>query len=107
MLTHQMDIIMTLNEIRKKIQENRKSIRYYGVTQIGFFGSYVRGEEKDDSDIDVLVVFKKGMKTFDNFMDLHELLENIYNKKVDLVTIESVSKYIQPYIEKEVVYEKL
>lgn len=98
---------MTLNEIQYKLHQHRGEIKKFGVLEIGFFGSHVRGDARDDSDIDIIVVFEKGKKSFDNFMHLHELLENIYNKKVDLVTQESVSKYFRPYIEKEAVYEKL
>lgn len=98
---------MKLPDLIKKINENRKTIKSYGVSEIGFFGSYVRGEEKDNSDIDILVIFEKGKKTFDNFMDLHQLLENIYNKKIDMVTPESISKYIRPYVDNEAIYEKL
>ena len=79
----------------------------WGVVELGIFGSHARGEAGENSDIDFIVMFEKGKKTFDNFMDLHEYLENLYHRKIDLVTPESVSKYIRPYIEKEAVYEKL
>ncbi|MBN2160542.1 MAG: nucleotidyltransferase family protein [Spirochaetes bacterium] len=98
---------MNVAEIKTIIRNNRKEIKRFGVRKIGVFGSCVREEAREDSDIDFLVVFKKGKKTFDNFMDLHEYLESVYHRKIDLVTPESVSKYIRPYIDKEAVYEKL
>ena len=98
---------MNATEIRTLIQKNRDALRKFGVIELGLFGSHARGEAGDDSDIDFLVVFERGKKTFDNFMDLHEYLEGMYHKKVDLVTPESVSKYIRPYVEKEAVYEKI
>jgi predicted nucleotidyltransferase len=42
--------------------------KQFGVAKIGIFGSFARGEERPDSDVDVLVTFQKGKKTFDNLM---------------------------------------
>jgi predicted nucleotidyltransferase len=98
---------MNISEIRTIIRKNCVSLKNFGVKEIGIFGSYVRGEAREDSDIDFLVVFEEGKKTFDNFMELHEFLESLYNKKIELLTPESISVYIRPYIEKEAVYEKL
>ena len=74
----------------------------YGVKRIGIFGSFAREEQRADSDIDVLVDFEEGAKTFDNFMDLVFSLEKLLGKKVDIVTQGSLSPYIRPYVEKEV-----
>jgi len=98
---------MTIDDIRAKLKENRDAIKKYGVMEIGIFGSHARGEARDDSDLDMIVVFERGKKTFDNFMDLHEMLERMYNRKIELVTLESISTYIRPYVEEEVVYERL
>jgi len=68
------------------------------------FGSFVRNEQKDDSDIDFLVEFKKNQKNIHNLVGLADLLESILGKKVEVVTKESLSKYIGPYILKEVQY---
>jgi len=57
----------------------------FGVATIGIFGSYVRGEERPESDVDVLVTFRKGEKTFDNYMDCKFYLEDLFGRKVDLV----------------------
>jgi len=54
------------------------------------FGSYLKGEAKESSDIDVLVEFEKGKKTFDNYMELKFFLEDLFKRKVDPVIDESV-----------------
>ncbi len=82
--------MLTSTEIMKKLQGNRSKIKGYGVKKIGLFGSYVRGEEKKESDIDILVQFKKGKKNFDNYMDLKLFLEDLFKSKVDLVISEAV-----------------
>jgi uncharacterized protein len=75
-------------------------LKKLSVRKIGLFGSFVRGEQKRRSDIDFLVEFEK--PSFDNFMDLVFSLEKHLGKKVDLVTKDSLSPYIRPYVEREV-----
>jgi len=96
--------MMTREGILKVLQKNRQELRAFGVKRCGLFGSFVRNEANEDSDIDVLVEFEPEQKTFDNFMHLAFLLEDKLGRKVDLVTTESLSPYIGPYITKEVKY---
>ncbi len=70
--------------------------------RIGLFGSFVRGEETKDSDIDILVEFED--PTFRNFMNLAFFLEDLLGRRVDLLTPEGVSHRIGPNVEKEVVW---
>ena len=93
---------ITLNVINLLKKNETKIKAQFGVRRIGVFGSYVRGEQKIHSDIDILVEFET--PTFDNFMDLSFFLENLFGKKVDLVTISGLSPYIGPVIKKEVVW---
>ena len=88
-----------IETIKKHKAEIRKR---YGVKKIGVFGSHVRGEETETSDVDLLVEFEK--PTFDNFMDLLFFLEDLFGKDVDLITTRGMSPYIGPSIEKEVVW---
>ncbi|MCK9630616.1 MAG: nucleotidyltransferase family protein [Methanoregula sp.] len=76
----------------------------YGVKRIGIFGSFARGEQKRTSDIDVLVEFREGKATFDNFMQLSYFLEDIFGRKVDLLTVRGIDIYIRPRIESEVIW---
>ncbi|MBI5144276.1 MAG: nucleotidyltransferase family protein [Candidatus Omnitrophica bacterium] len=75
-------------------------LRKYKVEKIGLFGSYVRGEQKRDSDIDFLVDFEE--PTFDNFVGLVFFLEDLFNKKVEIITNGNISPYMYSYVEKEV-----
>lgn len=76
----------------------------YGVKSIGIFGSFAHGENKQESDVDVLVDFKEGAKTFDNFMELKFFLEALFGRKVDLVTLPALRPELKDGILKEVVY---
>jgi predicted nucleotidyltransferase len=77
------------------------------VKKIGLFGSFVRKEQSAASDLDLLVEFEQGKKTFDNFMRLSFFLEDLFKRQVELVTIESLSPYIGPHIMNEVEYVPL
>jgi len=98
---------MGFEEVRRRILDNRQTIRRYGVNKIGFFGSLVRGQQRKDSDIDLLVFFDEGQLSFDNYMDLNFYLEDLLHAKVDLLTPEQISPHIMPYIQKEIRYEGL
>ena len=76
----------------------------FGVAKIGIFGSFARGEERPESDVDVLVTFRKGEETFDNYMDCKFFLEDLFGRKVDLVMNGAIKKRLKPYILGEVVY---
>lgn len=91
---------MNKEEIKKILSANREVLRKYKVKSIALFGSYVRNEQKEDSDIDLLVEFEEGVTLFD-FVDLQDSLSEILGKKVCIVSKRALSKYIGPYILKE------
>ncbi|MGB2841691.1 MAG: nucleotidyltransferase family protein [Halobacteriota archaeon] len=90
--------MITTDEILKKIEESKNILRGFGVKKIGLFGSYVRNEQREGSDIDILVEFEKDKKTFDNYIDLKLFLEDLFKYKVDLVIYETVKTRLRPYI---------
>ena len=92
----------TIERILKLLQHNIGEIRKFGVRRIGLFGSWVRGEGKPESDIDVLVEFDHS--TFDRYMELKFFLEELFGRNVDLVLAETLKKQIKPKIMREVLY---
>lgn len=78
----------------------------FGVKKIGIFGSMVRGDAKRESDVDVLVEFESTKKSFDNFMELSFFLEDLFGRRVDLITTSGLDKYVRPYVEREVVWRE-
>ena len=94
----------TLNEAKQIIRKNKPMLESkFGVNEIGIFGSFVRGEAREKSDVDILVGFKKPIGLFE-FMDLEECLHQILRKKVDLVSKKALKHYIGKHILREVVY---
>ncbi len=92
----------TKQDLMVALSENREVIKSYGVNSLGVFGSFSKGTFNDASDVDLLVDFASEKKSFDNFMDLSFFLEDLLGRKVELVTPQSLSKFIGPHILKEV-----
>ena len=96
--------VQTKDDILGAIRRNQTRIRSLGVRRLGLFGSFVRGEQRAASDVDILVEFEPGQRTFDHFIQLSFLLEDLLGRRVELVTLESLSPHIGPYILREVEY---
>jgi predicted nucleotidyltransferase len=96
---------MNPEQIVKKLEENRDTILHFGVRQIGIFGSYVRGEQTQASDLDFLVEFDN--PTFDNYFDLKFFLEKLFGSQVDLVIKDTIKPRIRSAILEETVYAGL
>ena len=90
--------------VLNKLTDNIRTIKKFGVKRIGLFGSAVRGEMKIESDIDIFVEFEEGSEKFSNLINLYFYLQDLLNRKIELVTPESISPYLAPYILKEVKY---
>jgi len=97
-------VVRKKNDIKRLIEENRGVIAGYGAQSLGLFGSFVRNQANTNSDIDLLVEFKKGSKTYDNFINLAYYLEDLFGRRVELVTKSSLSRYIKPHIDKSIEY---
>lgn len=93
------------NEILKTLSRLKGRLSQYGVSRVGLFGSSVRGEAGQDSDIDILVDFQNEKETYLNFMATCDLLENeLKGQKIDIVTLKGLSPYFDQHILNEVVY---
>jgi uncharacterized protein len=87
----------------EQLLQHKEKIRSFGVQQLGLFGSFKRNDAiHATSDVDLLVEFAPGEKTYDNFMELSFYLEDLLGRKVELVTPQSLSKHIGPHILKQV-----
>jgi len=94
----------TVDEIRDILTQHKKELAdRYKVKEIGIFGSYIRGEQKKDSDLDILVEFKEPIGLF-KFMDLEEHLGSLLETKVDLVSKKALKPHIGEYILREAIY---
>jgi len=95
---------INLDDISRVLKEHKTEVRRkYSVSKIGVFGSYVRGEQKERSDIDILVSFS-GIPDIFKYMELEEYLKKLLRRKVDLVRKEAIRPELKNRIFKETVY---
>ncbi len=94
----------TLDEIKNTLAEHKQELKQrYKVKEIGIFGSYVRGEQRGRSDVDILVEFEETIGLF-KFMDLERYLAELVGGKVDLVMKTALKPRIGRHILEEVKY---
>lgn len=85
------------------LQNHAETLRQrFGVRHLSVFGSTVRDESRDDSDVDVLVEFD-GPATADRYFGLQFYLEDLLRRPVDLVTDKALRRELRPYVEKEAI----
>jgi len=90
-----------LDELSKNLNTWKEK---YGVKRMGLFGSYSREEQKESSDIDVIVDFFDNSLSFDNYMDLKFNLEDHFQKRVDLVILDDIKPVLKPSILRSIKY---
>ncbi len=90
-----------LEHILDVLEENRDTIRGFGVRRLGIFGSCARGEETASSDLDFVVELET--KSFDAYMELKFFLEDMFDCSVDLVLEDTIKPRLRPYIMEELV----
>ncbi len=94
----------TLEEVKKILESHKAELReQYKVKEIGVFGSFVRGEQKKRSDIDILVEYYE-IPDLLKFIELERHLQRLLRKKVDLIEKKGIRPELKDRILKEVVY---
>ena len=96
--------VRTKAEVLALLRDHHEELRRLGARRCGLFGSFARNHPQGRSDVDILVEFEPGQKSFDNFMHLAFFLEELFERKVDLITTESLSPHLGPHILREVEY---
>ncbi|MBI5064371.1 MAG: nucleotidyltransferase family protein [Desulfatitalea sp.] len=94
--------VNTKDDVIRQVLDARERLSLFGVKSLGVFGSFVRNAQTPESDVDILVEFYPGKHTFDNFMEVSFFLEQLFGRRVELITLEGLSPHIGPHILKEV-----
>ena len=93
-----------LNEFKKILQDHKATLKdKFGVIEIGLFGSYTRGNQKENSDIDILVEFEKTIDLF-TYVHLKNHLSDLLGVNVDLVIKKALKPKLGERILSETVY---
>jgi hypothetical protein len=97
---------LTKDEILDAIRKHRDILLKYKVREIGLFGSFVRGEQVNRSDIDLVVDFEE--PSIENYMELSSFLENLFGRKVEILTPAGVDSirinHVKEEIKRSIVY---
>lgn len=91
-------------KILETMRKHSDEFKAYGVKKVGLFGSFVHSNQNVRSDIDILVEFDRGAKTFDNYMEFKFFLERLFRRKVDLVIKNALKARIKGRVLSEVRY---
>lgn len=91
-------------QIFELIDNNKRAFGSFGASRVGLFGSFVRGDQIGNSDVDLLIDFKPGQKSYRNLLGTAELAEGLMGRRVSLVTMASMSPFIASHIEREIEY---
>jgi predicted nucleotidyltransferase len=83
--------VKTKEEVFTLLRQNGARLRAFGVRRVSVFGSFACGEPNDESDVDILAELEPSRKSLNNFLDLAEFLEELFGRKVDLLTPESLN----------------
>ena len=95
---------MNLEEIERILAEHKEELyQKYKIKKIGIFGSFVRGEQSKESDVDIMVEFEE-IPGLIKFIEIEEYLSKLLGRKVDLVRKPAIRKELKDKILKEVVY---
>ncbi len=97
-------IVNTKKELTATIVLHQEEIKKYGVKRLGIFGSFVRDDASQTSDVDFLIEFAPEYKTLKNFVGLANYLTHLTGRKIEIVTPQSLNKYIGKYILEQVEY---
>jgi predicted nucleotidyltransferase len=94
---------MDTNEVIDKLQQIKPYLQQeYAVKTLGLFGSFADNTYTDSSDIDIMVEFERPIGW--QFFTLEKYLENIFNRKIDLVTANALKEQMKPFILSQIQY---
>lgn len=92
------------NIILTKLAQTKETLSdQFGITKIAVFGSYAKGEEREDSDVDIVILEAK-QRTIQNRLNAKKMLEEKLQKKVDIGYFDSMKTFIKNRIQKDFIY---
>ncbi len=88
----------------ERIQSHQSALKQFGAAKLGLFGSFVRGEQTAESDVDIIVEFEPGKKKLHSFLDIADYLEQLMGRKTDVLTWEGMTDFVRKHVANEIEY---
>ncbi len=98
---------MNRDQALQILKEVFPQLQTYGVRDVALFGSVARNDAGDSSDIDILIDFEPEAESFDNLMNVADILETRFDSPVDLVTVNGLSPYLVASVQEEAVHAEI
>lgn len=96
--------VQTKDQIFDRIRSHQSALKQFGAARLGLFGSFVRGEQTTESDVDFVVEFQEGQKKLHSFLDVADYLEDLMGRKTDVLTWEGMAHFVQKHVANEIEY---
>ena len=96
--------VQSKDQVFERVRSHQSALKQFGAARLGLFGSFVRGEQTEQSDVDFIVEFQEGKKTFRNFINMVYYLEKLMGREVELLTWEGMAAFVKREAEKEIEY---
>lgn len=93
---------MRRDEVLRILREHKAELDAMGISSLSVFGSVARDEAGPESDVDLLVEFAEP-ETFASYMDAKLYLEDLFGRRVDLVTVGGLRERVRPYVERDLI----
>ena len=99
-------LLMSKNEIIDYLQKQQPYFyAHFGIKFVGLFGSFSRGDETNDSDIDILYKIEEDKKlSMFKYLKIASQLEDFFQKKIDLVRVDTLKPRVKKYIDRDLIY---
>jgi len=87
--------VQSKDQVFERVRSHQSALKLFGAARLGLFGSFVRGEQTEESDVDFVVEFQEGKKTFRNFINMVYYLEKLMGREVELLTWEGMTAFVK------------
>ena len=96
---------MDRHDVIAKLKENEAALRAQGVAHAALFGSMARGDQRSDSDIDILIELDPAARvTMFDYVDIKDYIKGLFHEPVDVVNREGLKPFVRPRAAADAIY---